>query len=275
VFTITLLRGVVALRTEALSTALMLLAVAACALALFVLWQRRLLLRSVSGGLAPLVQLDIFRDPSFRLGSGVTLIYGISLYGSTYLMPVYMQSALGYSPSLVGVVMLPAGLMLAASMWVVGKVSGRFVPAHMLQIGLLGLMLAFNSMWLMHLWVSIGLLTALAIANRMALGLTIPNMQVTTLGRLDKGLLAYASSTVNFLRMLGGAVGIGLVGVLLDWRLGVAGVDASPAERMTAYHEVFSLLGLMCGGAWLLARRLPVAPEAPLPEAVPPQSTPQ
>ena len=190
-------------------------------------------------------------------------------------MPVYMQSALGYSPSLVGVVMLPAGLMLAASMWVVGKVSGRFVPAHMLQIGLLGLMLAFNSMWLMHLWVSIGLLTALAIANRMALGLTMPNMQVTTLGRLDKGLLAYASSTVNFLRMLGGAVGIGLVGVLLDWRLGVAGVDASPAERMTAYHEVFSLLGLMCGGAWLLARRLPVAPEAPLPEAVPPQSTPQ
>ena len=275
VFTITLLRGVVALRTEALSTAVALLAVALVALAIFVWWQRRLLLGSATGGMAPLVQLDIFRDPSFRLGSGITLIYGVSLYGSTYLMPVYMQSALGYSPSLVGVVMLPAGLMLAFSMWVVGKASGRFIPAHMLQVGLLGLMLAFSSMWLMHLWVSIGLLTTLAIANRVALGLTMPNMQVTALGRLDKGLLPYASSTVNFLRMLGGAVGIGLVGILLDWRLGVAGVNASPAERMTAYHEVFTLLGLMCGGAWLLARRLPTAPEAPASDAVPPQSTPQ
>ena len=275
VFTITLLRGVVALRTEALATALLLLGVAFSALVLFVWWQRKLLQRSASGGLAPLVQLEIFRDQSFRLGSGVTLIYGISLYGSTYLMPVYMQSALGYSPSLVGVVMLPAGLMLALSMWVVGKASGRFIPAHMLQLGLLGLMVAFTSMWFMQFWVSIGLLTTLAIANRMALGLTMPNMQVTTLGQLDKGLLPYASSTVNFLRMLGGAVGIGLVGVLLDWRLGAAGPDASQAARMMAYHEVFTLLGLMCGGAWLLARRLPVAMEAPLADAVPPQSTPQ
>ena len=275
VFTITLLRGVVALRTEALATALLLLGVAFSALVLFVWWQRKLLQRSASGGLAPLVQLEIFRDQSFRLGSGVTLIYGISLYGSTYLMPVYMQSALGYSPSLVGVVMLPAGLMLALSMWVVGKASGRFKPAHMLQLGLLGLMVAFTSMWFMQFWVSIGLLTTLAIANRMALGLTMPNMQVTTLGQLDKGLLPYASSTVNFLRMLGGAVGIGLVGVLLDWRLGAAGPDASQAARMMAYHEVFTLLGLMCGGAWLLARRLPVAMEAPLADAVPPQSTPQ
>ena len=259
VFTVSLLSGVVALHTESAAVAWGRLAVAALALVTFVVWQRRLSSNATGRGPAPLVQLDIFRDLSFRLGSWVTLIYGISLYGSTYLMPVYMQSALGYSPSLVGVVMLPAGLMLAFTMGVVGRFSGRFEASNMLQVGFFGLMLAFTSMWFMHISVSIALLTLLFVGNRIALGLTMPNMQVATLGRLDKGLLSYASSAVNFLRMLGGAVGIGLVGVLLDWRLGEVDATATQAERMVAYHEVFTLLGLLCGLAWWLAKRFPVA----------------
>lgn len=258
VFTVCLLNGAVGLRVLPAAEAAALLAVAGVALAAFVAWQRRVMARRDQGGVAPLVHLDIFRNRSFQLGSGVTLIYGVSLYGSTYLMPVYMQSALGLSPSLVGVVMLPAGLMLSATMGVVGRLSSRFAPAHMLQAGLIGLFLAFNAMWLMHWTLSIALLVMLAVSNRIALGFTMPNMQVTALGDLDKGLMAYAASSVNFLRMLGGAVGIGLVGVLLDWRLAAAGEQASQAARMAAFHEVFSLLGLLCGVAWWLSRGFPV-----------------
>jgi EmrB/QacA subfamily drug resistance transporter len=258
VFTVCLLNGAVGLRVLPVAEASALLAVALVALAAFVAWQRRVMARSTQGGIAPLVHLDIFRNRSFQLGSRVTLIYGVSLYGSTYLMPVYMQSALGLSPSLVGVVMLPAGLMLSATMGVVGRLASRFAPAHMLQAGLVGLFLAFNAMWLMHWTLSIALLVMLAVSNRIALGFTMPNMQVTALGDLDKGLMAYAASSVNFLRMLGGAVGIGLVGVLLDWRLAAAGEQASQAARMVAFHEVFSLLGLLCGVAWWLARGFPV-----------------
>lgn len=258
VFTVCLLNGAVGLRVLPAAEAAALLAVAGVALAAFVAWQRRVMARRDQGGVAPLVHLDIFRNRSFQLGSGVTLIYGVSLYGSTYLMPVYMQSALGLSPSLVGVVMLPAGLMLSVTMGVVGRLSSRFAPAHMLQAGLMGLFLAFNAMWLMHWTLSIALLVMLAVSNRIALGFTMPNMQVTALGDLDKGLMAYAASSVNFLRMLGGAVGIGLVGVLLDWRLAAAGEQASQAARMVAFHEVFSLLGLLCGVAWWLSRGFPV-----------------
>ena len=268
VFTVCLLNGAVGLRVMPLLDALALLGAAAVALALFVLWQRRLMARAEQASAAPLVHLDIFRNRSFQLGSGVTLIYGISLYGSTYLMPVYMQAALGMSPSLVGVVMLPAGLMLSFTMGVVGRLSRRFAPAHMLQVGLVGLLLAFNAMWLMHWTQAIALLVALAVCNRIALGFTMPNMQVTALGDLDKGLMAYASSSVNFLRMLGGAVGIGLVGVLLDWRLAALGEHASAAERMSAYHQVFSLLGLLCGVAWWLARGFPVRLRAQAPQTV-------
>ena len=268
VFTICLLNGAVGLRALPLAEALVLLGTAAVALAVFVGWQRRLMARVAQGGVAPLVHLDIFRNRSFQLGSGVTLIYGISLYGSTYLMPVYMQTALGMSPSLVGVVMLPAGLMLSATMGVVGRLSRRFAPAHMLQAGLVGLLGAFNAMWLMHWTVSVGLLVALAVANRIALGFTMPNMQVTALGDLDKALMTYASSSVNFLRMLGGAVGIGLVGIVLDWRLAAAGEHASQAARMTAFHEVFSLLGVLCGLAWWLSRGFPVRLRAQAPQQV-------
>jgi EmrB/QacA subfamily drug resistance transporter len=267
VFTISLLNGVVGLRTAGLEHAALLLATACMALWGFVWWQRRLSAGEAAGGVAPLVNLRIFANRSFRLGSGVTLIYGVSLYGSTYLMPVYMQTALGMSPSLVGVVMLPAGLMLAATMGLVGRLSSRFAPAHMLQAGLLGLMVAFSSMWLMHWTLSIAVLLALAVSNRIALGFTMPNMQVTALGDMDKNLMAFAASSVNFLRMLGGAVGVGLVGVVLDWRLAAVGEHASQGARMGAFHQVFTLLGLLCGAAWLLARRFP----ARLRTAPPPQ----
>ena len=275
VFTVCLLNGAVGLRVMPFLEALGLLGVAAVALAVFVWWQRRLITRAAQASAAPLVHLDIFRNRSFQLGSGVTLIYGISLYGSTYLMPVYMQSALGMSPSLVGVVMLPAGLMLSATMGLVGRLSKRFAPAHMLQAGLIGLLLAFNAMWLMHWTVSVALLTTLAVSNRIALGFTMPNMQVTALGDLDKGLMAYASSSVNFLRMLGGAVGIGLVGVLLDWRLAAVGEHATQAAQMSAYHEVFSLLGLLCGVAWWLARGFPVRMRAQPPQPMANESAPR
>lgn len=138
----------------------------------------------------------------------------------------------------------------------------------MLQAGLVGLLCAFNAMWLMHWTVSVGLLVALAVANRIALGFTMPNMQVTALGDLDKALMTYASSSVNFLRMLGGAVGIGLVGILLDWRLAAAGAHASQAARMTAFHEVFSLLGVLCGLAWWLSRGFPVRLRTQAPQQV-------
>ncbi|MEO7008983.1 MAG: MFS transporter, partial [Caldimonas sp.] len=55
----------------------------------------------------------------------------------------------------------------------------------------------------------------------------------------------------NFLRQLGGALGIGLVGNVLEWRL-----RAHPGAALTAYHETFALIGVITACAVIAAMRM-------------------
>ena len=68
----------------------------------------------------------------------------------------------------------------------------------------------------------------------------IPALNVGAVASLSGTELAYASSSVNFVRQLGGAVGVNVLAVLLKWRLGAYG----PANEARAFHECFALVTL-------------------------------
>ena len=60
------------------------------------------------------MNLQVFGHRHFAMGALVSFTYGIALFGSTYLLPVYMQMGLRLSPSYIGAALLPAGILLAA-----------------------------------------------------------------------------------------------------------------------------------------------------------------
>jgi EmrB/QacA subfamily drug resistance transporter len=119
--TLCLLNGMVELRGGSRVQALALLGAAALALLLFVGWQRRM----AATGRAPLMNLALFGYRPFAMGSVVAFIYGTALFGSTYLLPVYLQLGLNLSASHVGTILLPAGLVLAATIAGVGRLADR------------------------------------------------------------------------------------------------------------------------------------------------------
>jgi predicted MFS family arabinose efflux permease len=133
--TICLLNGLVELHRGG-AIAGVLLAGAVLALVAFIAWQRRLKAR---GG-APLMDLALFGYRTFAMGSIVAFIYGTALFGSTYLLPVYMQLALRLSPSYVGTILLPAGLILAVTIPLVGRLADRQAhpPARVHRAGSAG-----------------------------------------------------------------------------------------------------------------------------------------
>ena len=90
----------------------------------------------------PLVNPLLFRDRSFAAGSVVAFIYGMGLFGSTYLVPVFMQLGLHLPPSQAGAVLLPAGIVLALTIPIAGRLSDR-VARHLLIIVGLGLLAGF------------------------------------------------------------------------------------------------------------------------------------
>lgn len=251
--TLCLLNGLVLLHSGHWVNSAWLIAAALVCLAGFVFWQR---FQAQRGGL-PLMNLSLFKHRPFAMGTLVAFIYGIAMFGSTYLIPVYLQLGLGLSPSHVGALMLPSGLLLALTIAVVGRYASTH-PTHLfVSFGLTLLALSFALMLLVNLQTALWVLVALAILGRVGLGFILPSLNLGSMRSLQSNLIPQGASAINFLRMLGGAAGVSLCGILLEWRLVVHGdtlsTSATSAARLAAFDDVFLMLAAVCAFALVAA----------------------
>jgi len=256
--TVLLLNGLVQLHgpSAALSGGL-LLGTLACLIA-FLAWQRRLLHHGRRAhAIHPLVNLRLFRHRAYAMGCLVSGIYGIALFGSTYLLPVYMQVALQMAPSVVGSVLLPAGIVLAITIPAVGHLADRQPTHRLVSIGLLLLAASFALMPTLGLAAPIAWIIAFTVLGRIGLGFVLPSLNLGAMRSLPPESLSQGSSTISFLRAVGGAAGVSLCGVTLQWRLSAHGVQlrdtVHAAERLAAFNEVFFMLAAVCALAMLAA----------------------
>ena len=246
-----LLNGMVQLHGASAATGWALLACSATALIGFVFHQKR--------GARPLMELRLFGHRSFALGGVVAFIYGMALFGSTYLVPVFMQIALRLPPSQAGAALLPAGFVLAATIPFAGRLTDRLPFGRIVAFGLTLLAASFllmvtitpaSSIWWIVGWTALG---------RIGLGCVLPSLNVGAMRGLPDDFISQGASTINFMRQLGGAVGVSLVGIVLEWRL-----QAHADAAVRAFHETFVLVGLITGCAVLAALRMGTpAPSAP------------
>jgi predicted MFS family arabinose efflux permease len=280
--TLMLLNGLVQLRGDDHTVAVALLVLAGVGMAVFVAWQRHLLqpdrrlhrMRRASSGRkgqvrqarrGPLMNLQVFGHRHFAMGALVSFTYGIALFGSTYLLPVYMQMGLGLSPSYIGAALLPAGILLAVTIASVGRLSHRMPPAHWVSWGLALLALSFALMPLVHPAAGLALLWILVILGRIGLGFILPSLNLGALRGLPKDLIPQASSVIGFVRMLGGAAGVSICAIVLEWRLAVYALTASHTGRadLRAFNETFVFLATMTALALLAAWKMGEAPAPP------------
>lgn len=236
---------------------------AAVALAAFIGWERRL----QASGREPLVNLRLFADRRYTMGVLVSFIYGTALFGSTYLLPVYMQLGLKLPAAHVGTILLPAGIVLALSIGAVGRITHR-VPTHVLvSAGLALLSASFALMATVGLATPLAVLVAWTVLGRVGLGFIMPSLNIGAMRSLDKALIPHGASAINFMRMLGGAAGVSLCAVALEWRTAAHGdslaLAATSPARLAAFDETFLMLAAVCVLALLAAWQLRERPQAP------------
>lgn len=260
--TVALLNGLVELHGPSKAAGLALLAIAAALLAGFVAWQHR----AGRTGREPLMNLGLFRHRSYAMGTIVSFIYGIALFGSTYLLPVYMQVGLQLPASHVGTILLPAGIVLAFTIGGVGRLTHRLPTYVLVTTGLAMLTASFALMPTVPPETPLVLLVAWAILGRIGLGFILPSLNLGSMRALDKSLIPHGASAINFVRMLGGAAGVSLCAVVLEWRIAahgdsLANPHTSPA-RLAAFDESFLLLAAICALAMVAAWQLREPPQA-------------
>jgi EmrB/QacA subfamily drug resistance transporter len=254
--TLCLLNGLVALRGDSAIGAVSLLAGAALALIAFIKLQKHM----TATAQAPLMNMSLFGYRQFAMGSIVAFIYGAALFGSTYLLPVYMQVALHLSASHVGTIMLPAGIVLAATIPLVGRMADRQPTWLLVSIGLALLAVSFALMVTLKMGTTLWLLVAFAAIGRIGLGFILPSLNLGAMRPLAKPLIPQGASAISFLRMLGGAAGVSLCAIALEWRLAAHGDSlaqaASSPARLAAFNEVFLMLASLCAVALFAAWQL-------------------
>lgn len=203
---------------------------------------------------APIVSLSLFEQRSFAMGAVVGLVYGCGLYASTYLIPVFLQQALGYDATLSGLALLPGGLLLAVVIPVTGWLTDHYSPRWVMVWGLALFGLSFLPFALLGASIGYTEVVAVTMLGRVGLGLTIPALTVASLRWVPPPHFGQASMVSNYTRQFGGVLGVAIAAVFVEWRIAIHG--AEPPGVHWAYSQAFVLLALVFGLALVAAVRM-------------------
>jgi DHA2 family multidrug resistance protein len=159
----------------------------------------------------PIVDLSIFKIRTYATGVFLMTVLGFVLYGSTVLVPLLLQTVLGYPALNAGVAMLPRGLGSFIAMPVVGAMMSRVRPRYMLVGGtLLG---SFAMFRLAHLNLDVGYWNFFWALIWQGVGMGLMFIPLTTITNdpIPLERMGNATSIFNLMRNIGASIGISMV----------------------------------------------------------------
>jgi DHA2 family multidrug resistance protein len=188
---------------------------------------------------APVVQLRVFKKRTYSAGVFLMTVLGFVLYGSLLLVPIFLQTLLGYPALSAGIAMAPRGLGSFLMMPLVGTVLGRFDPRKVLAVGLT--VAAWSLYALSRLNLNAGYWDIFwpQFIQGAALAMLFVPLTTATMDPIPKEEMGNATSMFNLMRNLGGSCGIAAATTFLFRRqqlhtneLGAHVTPFNPAARM-------------------------------------------
>lgn len=166
----------------------------------------------------PLVDLRAYKDRNFAVGSLLTFVMGVGLYGMTYLYPVFLGRVRGYDSLQIGETVFVSGLFMFLTAPVVGALSRKVDPRYLIATGFIGFALScLDLTWITKDW-SFGELFLPQALRGIALMLCMVPINVVSLATLPPEKLKNASGLFNLMRNLGGAFGLAFINTFLNER---------------------------------------------------------
>ncbi len=166
----------------------------------------------------PIVNLKIFRDRTFTSGATVMFFVFLNLFGSIVLLPVFLQSLMGYTSFDAGLVLGPGGAATILARPIVGKFVGRINPKRFLVAGIAICSLSTYMMSRFNLTTDFWTFVWPRIFLGFGMGMTFIPLTTLTLSHIPKEQMTEATSLYNLLRNLGGSVGIAFTTTMLSRR---------------------------------------------------------
>jgi DHA2 family multidrug resistance protein len=163
----------------------------------------------------PLVDLRLYRKANYCTATFVGVLLGFAMFGSSLLLPLFLEDFLEYTALQAAFLMLPGVVLTGGFSPLAGKLCDRFNPRIFLVLGFLTA--AASTYWFAWMDMQTEERTLVwALVVRGGLGLVFPPLIILGLRTLEHEEISAASGLLNISRQIAGMGGIAVAGVLLE-----------------------------------------------------------
>lgn len=159
----------------------------------------------------PMVDVKLLLKRNFLISNLLIFMLGFVLFASTVLLPIFLQTLMGYSATDAGFVLSPGGVTVLFFMPLIGYMVGRFDVRHMITFGILCNVTSLYLLAHVNLQTDYWTLATLRVIQGVGLGFLFIPINTAAFDQMPMVKSSNASSLINLFRNLGGSVGISLV----------------------------------------------------------------
>jgi DHA2 family multidrug resistance protein len=167
----------------------------------------------------PLIDLRLFSNHNFAISNIVLFIFGVGMFGSTFLLPLYLQNSLGYTALQSGAVFLPIGFIQGMVSPIAGSLSDRTSPKILLLIGIVLFAISFYINGFFSYLTEHSYIMASLYIRGVGLGMIFTPLTTVSMLEIPKPKLAQATGVFNIIRQLGGSFGVALLATIMITRI--------------------------------------------------------
>jgi len=169
---------------------------------------------------APIVDLRVLRNGNLRIGTVLTFVLGFGLYGTVFIIPLYTQGTLGWTPEQAGLLLVPSALATAVMMPVIGQVLQRGVKQQYLVSGGMFLFFLFclESYHLLTYDTPQAAFFWSLIIRGIGMGMLFVPITTLSLSTLVGAEISQGVAFTGMARQLGGSFGVALIGTFMARR---------------------------------------------------------
>jgi len=189
----------------------------------------------------PIVNLRVFLNRNFAVGCALIASVGVVLYGSTALLPLFLQTLLGYSAMESGLAVSPRGVGSIISMMIVGRLIGMMDSRYLITFGFVVLSVSIWMFTGINLYIAQGNIQIPMIISGFAMGFVFVPLTTMTMSTLPNEQIGNASGIYNLMRNTGGSVGIAVMTTLLTRNMQIHTNDlmANINDYSIAFRQTF------------------------------------
>lgn len=166
----------------------------------------------------PIIDLHLFRDRTFGISNLLMFMLGFALLGSTLLLPLFMQTMLGYTAQQSGLALMPGGFAIMLLLPLVGFLLSRYTPRWLLLFGLVVLSASLFNMTRFDLQIDFRTAVIARVIQAVGMAFLFVPINTAAYAFLPREKNNAASGLMNLARNMGGSVGISVVTTMLDRR---------------------------------------------------------